>query len=69
MLRYTGHALLLVLGAIFVFNSPFTRWWAELDLPWYSVFVLWLVLIVLVAVDSFIGTARGEPDEDDHRGD
>lgn len=53
MLRYTGHALLLVLGAIFVFHSPFTRWWAELGLPWYSVFVFWLALIILVALDNF----------------
>lgn len=53
MNRYTGHALLLVLGALFIFHSPFTRWWAELNLPWYSVFVFWLIMIVLVAVDNF----------------
>jgi len=70
MLRYTGHAILLVLGAIFVFHSPFTRWWAELDLPWYTVFVLWLVLIAFVALDSFTGVDRSpSSDENDRHGD
>jgi len=70
MLRYSGHAILLVLGAIFIFHSPFTRWWASLDLPWYTVFVLWLVLIVLVALDSFTGGDRGtSKGENDQHGD
>jgi len=70
MLRYTGHAILLVLGAIFIFHSPFTRWWAELDLPWYTVFVLWLVLIALVALDNFTGDDHStSPDENDQNGD
>jgi len=69
MLRYSGHALLLVLAAIFVFHSPFTRWWSEADLPWYSVFLFWLALIVLVALDNFKGSSgrtkeRGESDGD-----
>lgn len=68
MLRYTGHALLLVLGAIFVFHSPFTQWWAGLNLPWYSVFLLWLLLIVLVALDNF-KSAAGRGDDEDHHGD
>lgn len=55
MYRYAGHALLLVLGAIFVFHSPFARWWAEQGLPWYTVFVLWFVLIALVAIDNIMG--------------
>ena len=67
MLRYTGHALLLVLGAIFVFHSPFTQWWAGLNLPWYSVFILWLLLIVLVALDNFTSAADSS-DDDDNRG-
>lgn len=68
MLRHSGHALLLVLGAIFVFHSPFTQWWASLNLAWYSVFVLWLLLIVLVAIDNFISDAD-QSDEEDSRGD
>lgn len=70
MLRYTGHALLIMLSAIFIFHSPFTRWWTELNLPWYTVFVLWFILIVLVALDSAKGNATdGKDDRDDARGD
>lgn len=68
MLRYSGHALLLVLGAIFVFHSPFTHWWAGLNLPWYSVFIFWLLLIVLVALDNISGSGEN-PEEEDKRGD
>jgi len=60
MFRYTGHALLLVLGGIFVFHSPFTRWWTDLNLPWYTFFLLWFVLIVLVALDNIKGGPRGD---------
>lgn len=69
MPRYSGHALLLVLGALFVFHSPFTSWWAGLDLPWYSVFLLWFVLIVLVALDNTKNDSINRHDEDDHHGD
>jgi len=70
MFRYSGHALLLVLGAIFIFHSPFTRWWAELSLPWYTVFVFWLILIVLLALDNFKGAEdRRNKDRDDPHGD
>ena len=60
MYRYSGHALLLVLGALFIFHSPFTRWWSEQGLPWYTVFVLWLVLIVLIAIDNAFSSSAGE---------
>jgi|GEM_PF-2153672 len=60
MLRYTGHALLLVLAAIFVFHSPFTRWWTELNLPWYTIFLLWFVLIALVALDNLNSDAGND---------
>ncbi len=68
MLRYSGHALLLVLGAVFIFHSPFTDWWASLNLPWYAVFVFWLILIFLVAFDNFSSQAESS-DEDDERAD
>ena len=42
--------LILVLLAIFIFHSPFTGWWSNLGLPWYSIFVFWLLLIVLLAL-------------------
>ena len=41
--------LILVLLAIFIFHSPFTGWWSNLGLPWYSIFIFWLLLIVLLA--------------------
>lgn len=44
--------LILVLLAIFLFHSPFTTWWASLGLPWYSIFVFWLILIVLSAFNQ-----------------
>jgi len=70
MFRYSGHALLLVLGAIFIFHSPFTDWWAARSLPWYSVFLFWLVLIVLVALDNFKGAEdRRVKDQDESHGD
>ena len=68
MLRYSGHAILLVLGAIFLFHSPFTQWWAGLNLPWYSVFIFWLLLIVLVALDNLSNSAEKD-EEDNKRGD
>lgn len=68
MLRYSGHALLLMLGAIFLFHSPFTQWWAGLGLPWYSVFIFWVFLIVLVALDNLSSTAD-KTEEEDKRGD
>ncbi len=72
MLRYSGHALLLVLGAIFVFHSPFSRWWAERNLPWYTVFLFWLVLIILVAIDNYFSgsnSKRGTDSKGERDGD
>ncbi len=42
--------LLLLILAAFLFHSPFTRWWSDLNPPWYAVYVLWLVIIVLIAL-------------------
>jgi len=58
MLRYTGHSLILIIGALFVFHSPFSRWWSEIGLPWYSIYLFWLVLIVLVALDNIFGAKQ-----------
>jgi len=65
MVRYTGHAVLLVLAAIFVFHSPFTHWWADLGLPWYTVFLFWFVLIALVALDNRKGRKSPEASNTD----
>jgi hypothetical protein len=57
----TDLTLLLVLAALFIFHSPFTRWWAGLQLPWYTVFVLWFFVILLIALNSIGGRAgKGE---------
>lgn len=55
MRRSTDLTLLTTLTALFVFHSPFTRWWTGLGMPWYSVFLLWLLVIVLVAVNAMTG--------------
>lgn len=52
MRRTTDHTVLIILAALFVFHSPFTQWWASLGLPWYTVFVLWSLVIVLIAINS-----------------
>lgn len=57
MFRSSDLTLLLFLFALFVFHSPFTRWWTGLGLPWYTVFVLWFLVILLVAVNK---SSRGE---------
>ena len=55
MRRATDLTLLIMLAALFIFHSPFTRWWTGLGLPWYSVFLLWLLVIVLVALNAYAG--------------
>ena len=45
-------ALLLAL-ALFFFASPFTDWWASVELHWITPFLLWAVVIVLIAVDQW----------------
>ena len=48
--------VLLLLLALFLFFSPFTAWWAGAGLPWFVPFLLWALLIGLVAVyDRFEG--------------
>ncbi len=42
--------LLLLILAAFIFHSPFTQWWSDLNLPWYAVYLLWLSIIVLIAI-------------------
>jgi len=54
----TDLTLLLVLVALFVFHSPFTRWWSSLGLPWYTVFVLWFFIIALIAANAVLARNR-----------
>ena len=51
--------VLLLLLALFLFFSPLTAWWAGAGLPWFVPFVLWALLIALVAAHD-----RLEGDDD-----
>ena len=46
------HTVLLALLAVFVFHSPFSRWWANLELAWHTIFILWGLVILLVALNQ-----------------
>ncbi len=41
--------LLLAVG-LFLFLSPFTQWWIDQALPWYTPFAIWLGYIGLIAL-------------------
>lgn len=45
----SDHSLLICLLALFFINSPLNSWWSELALPWYGLFIPWLVVIGLIA--------------------
>lgn len=47
--RGSDHTVLIGLFGLFLFHSPLNIWWANLALPWYVIFVPWLLIIVLVA--------------------
>lgn len=53
--------LLLFLVALFLFASPFTTWWAHANPPWYTPFLLWGLLIALLAFER----QSSSPDDDD----
>ena len=41
--------VLVFLFGVLLFLSPFTFWWAEAAGVWYLPYLLWLVLILLIA--------------------
>ena len=43
-------SLLLLAIGLFLFLSPFTDWWTNQNLPWYTAFLIWLGYIGLIAV-------------------
>ena len=45
------HTLLIFFAAVFVFNSPLTNWWSLLGLPWYGIFVVWAIFILIAAIN------------------
>lgn len=53
------HTLLIFFAAVFVFNSPLTNWWSLIGLPWYAIFVVWALFIVIAAVNLTRDTNDG----------
>lgn len=47
------HSLLICLLALFLVNSPLNQWWSTLEWPWYAIYLPWLLIIILVAVNQF----------------
>lgn len=46
------HSPLICLLALFLFSSPLNRWWSTLPLPWYAMYLPWLLIIILVAINQ-----------------
>ncbi|MGD8709367.1 MAG: hypothetical protein PVF40_03170 [Ectothiorhodospiraceae bacterium] len=45
-----GYSLLLFLFAVLLFASPFAAWWASQSPPWYTPYLIWVVLIGATAL-------------------
>jgi len=50
--RRHDHTLLILIVAIFLFVSPLTAWWSLLELPWYAIFLPWIFVVVLIAMNQ-----------------
>lgn len=48
----SDHSILIFLLGLFLVNSPLRQWWSELTLPWYAMYLPWLLIIVLVALNQ-----------------
>jgi len=53
------YTILLFIIALFVFNSPFATWWSRLHLPWYTIFLVWLAIIIMIAAKQRHGDSDG----------
>lgn len=42
-------SLLVFLLAVLMLCSPVTAWWMRPSMPWFTVYVVWLALILLTA--------------------
>lgn len=49
----SDHSLLICLLALFLVNSPLNQWWSTLELPWYAMYLSWLLIIALVALNQY----------------
>ncbi len=43
-------SLLLLAVGLFLFLSPFTHWWNQQNLPWYTPFLIWLGYIIVIGI-------------------
>lgn len=48
----SDHSLLIFVFGLFLINSPLRQWWSELALPWYAMYLPWLAVIALVAINQ-----------------
>ena len=46
--RALDRTVLVLIAALLVFASPFTRWWAQGDPPWYLPYLLWGGVLLLI---------------------
>ena len=57
--RFIDRVILLFLFALFLFASPLVDWWAGGGAPWFTPYLLWLLLLILV----MYLLQRGAPDD------
>ena len=44
---YVERTLIAIILVLVLFLSPLTHWWASLDAPWYSPYLVWAVAIFI----------------------
>ena len=47
--RHLDRVILVALFALFLFIPPALDWWTTAELPWYTPYLLWLLVILLGA--------------------
>ena len=47
--QYFERVILITALALLLFVTPVIYWWAQDDSPWFLVYLLWLIMIVLSA--------------------
>ncbi len=46
--RWREAVILLLIFAVFLLASPFLRWWATAERPWYLLYLVWAGIILLI---------------------
>lgn len=46
--RWREAVVLLLVIAVFLLASPFLRWWATAERPWYLVYLVWGGIVLLI---------------------